>query len=1168
MKSNSSYTSQFPSRRRGVARAAMLLCSGTALASLALFVASPLGHAQAIYGAINGTITDATGAVVPNATVTVTDTDKGTKIAVTSGGSGEYLVQHLVPDHYVIHVEAPGFTAAETTGVKLEADSSPRFDFSLKTGGSEQIVQVSAEAPQLQTDQAEVSTTLNERSIQDLPNISRNATSFVLLSPGTTQSTFNNSISENPQLSTPVAAAGQSPFSAGFILDGADNKDSFLGVVIVNPPLDSIQELKFITQNYDAEFGAAVAGITVIQTKSGSNTFHGDAFEYRHSDAQQARDPFTQYPGNNPIGPDVPHALYNEFGGSAGGPVLKNKLFFFGDYQGVRQKVGSSFFQTVPTALVRSSCLTTATCDLSEYLNGGQGQVYDPATGDPITGAGRTPFAGNIIPTARLSSQGLNILGILPAPTTGGIFNNYVASGFGLFNTDQFDTRMDTQIGKTHVFGRYGYFKSTVSSPGGLGAAGGQGFQFSGFAGTSAGLNQDFAVGADLPVTSSLLTDFRFGYLRYTIKEEKYDGDVALATQLGIPGLNTGAAGSGGAPAFTVDGLSSFGSGNHGVNHCNCPLDQKEQEFEIVNNWTKTLGKHSIKVGGDLRYVMQTRFPSDENRSGELGFVASGTALGSPAAGTAPGGLGLATLLFANVNNFQRYISSATDASERQKRTFFYAQDSWKPFPNLTVNYGVRWEIFFPETVNGKGKGGFYDLATNQIRVAGYGNIGTNFNVKNNFTYFAPRLSVAYQAAPNTVVRAGYGRSFDPGYFGNIFGQVVTQTYPILISQGAYAQSSYSSAFTLAQGPPTFTPAPIPDSGLIPLPDGIYPTTRPNQMRLSYVDGWNLTVQQQFTPTLSFQIGYVGNKGTNQGTGSTYSAYNANQSTVKGFAAGETFCARSLFFKQNGYCGPGYIGYNGDIGNSHYNSLQTVLDKRFSKGLQVQANFTWSRAMANGNFGDYIVIDPSVEYGRFDYNREKNFTAFGNYELPFGKGRQFFQGAHGLLGNLIGGYAVNMTLNWASGLPYTPYYAECGADRDTGPCRPNQVSTLTQSVGALNTQNHTRTFFTPVAPLAANGQVSGAFSRPQVEQFGDVRYNSFFGPTFFASDASVLKNFTLHEKLVLQLQAQAQNVFNHMNPGNPNSCIDCTVASGAGTISGLIGTAPTRQMQFSGRISF
>ena len=280
-----------------------LLRSAGLLAAFALFHSAVPRAAQAIYGSINGTITDATGAAIPNATVLITVTDKGTKTSSASGASGEYLIQHLVPDRYVIHVEAPGFTPEETSGVRLEADSSPRFDFSLKIGGTEQIIQVSSAAPQLQTDQAEVETTLNERSLQYLPNITRNATAFVLLSPGTTQSTFNNSISENPQVSTLVAVNGQSPFSAGFILVAPTSRISFLGVVIFNPPLDSIQELKFITQNYDVEFGAAVAGITVMQTKSGSNTFHGDVSEYRRSDAQQARDPFTQNPGTCRIFP-------------------------------------------------------------------------------------------------------------------------------------------------------------------------------------------------------------------------------------------------------------------------------------------------------------------------------------------------------------------------------------------------------------------------------------------------------------------------------------------------------------------------------------------------------------------------------------------------------------------------------------------------------------------------------------------------------------------------------------------------------------------------------------------------------------------------------------------------------------------------------------------------
>ncbi len=339
--------------------------------------------AQAIFGSVNGTVTDPSGAVVPNASITITDTDKGTTRVVTTSDSGTYLIHDLIPDHYQFKIDAPGFATAQSEVISVSADSSAQVNFELKPGTASQTVEVSAEAPQLKTDRADVSTTLNTLTVEETPNLIRNTTALVLLAPATTASTFSNANAEDPQRSIPISSNGQSPFSAGFVLDGANDKDGFIGEIVVNPPLDSIAELKFINQNYDAEFGAAVAGVTVMQTKSGTNSFHGSAYLYRHSDAQQARDPFTQYPGNNPVGPDIPNTLSNVFGGSIGGPIIKQKLFFFADYQGTRQKVGNSFKLTVPTALVHTTCTGVAgsNCDLSEYLQGGQGQAYDPASG-------------------------------------------------------------------------------------------------------------------------------------------------------------------------------------------------------------------------------------------------------------------------------------------------------------------------------------------------------------------------------------------------------------------------------------------------------------------------------------------------------------------------------------------------------------------------------------------------------------------------------------------------------------------------------------------------------------------------------------------------------------------------------------------------------------------
>src|SRR5580704_4985661 len=549
--------------------------------TLCMALSLPRALAQAIFGSVNGVVTDPTGAAIPNASITITDTDKGTTRVVTTSDSGTYLVHDLIPDHYQFKIEAPGFSTVQSEVISVSADSSAQVNFELKPGTASQTIEVTAEAAELKTDRADVSTTLNTLTVEETPNLIRNTTALVLLAPATTASTFSNANAEDPQRSIPISSNGQSPFSAGFVLDGANDKDGFIGEIVVNPPLDSIQELKFINQNYDAELGAAVAGVTVMQTKSGTNRFHGSAYDYRHSDAQQARDPFTQYPGNNPVGPDIPNTLSNVFGGTIGGPIRKDKLFFFADYQGTRQKVGNSFKLTVPTALVHSSCTGVAgsNCDLSEYLQDGQGQAYDPDTGTvnadgARTGVGRTPFANNQIPNSRISPGAINLLKIIPSPSSPGVQNNYVASGFGVYNFNQADTRIDYQVRPTvHIFGRYGYLGSNQSSPASFGAAGGSGFGVGGWAGSETGGNHSLAVGTDSAVSPKLVTDVLFSYFRYAFIEAKYDGTTLLMTNLGWVGLNTGAPGSGGAAqiqignaAGKVGDMAYLGSGNHGAN--------------------------------------------------------------------------------------------------------------------------------------------------------------------------------------------------------------------------------------------------------------------------------------------------------------------------------------------------------------------------------------------------------------------------------------------------------------------------------------------------------------------------------------------------------------------------------------------------------------------------
>src|SRR5579883_1248588 len=543
----------------------------------AIFVFLPLSsHAQAVYGSIYGTVTDNTGAVVPNATVTVTDEAKGTSITVQTNDSGAYTAEHLIPDKYDVKVDASGFQSFEAKGIQVFADTSPKVDAQLQVGGASQTITVNAEAiPVLKTDRADVSTEFTTKTITDLPIPDRNFTNIQLLLPGAQPLGWGHAASENPQASKQIQVDGQAFGGVAFQLDGTDNQDPILGIIVINPPLDALSETKITTQNFDAEFGKAVSSFVTAQTKSGSNSFHGSAFDYRESNANLARDPYTQSTRDPVTGAFIPGGLKNQFGGSIGGPVIKDRLFFFGDYQGVRQKVGISQTATVPTAHLVSTCLGQSTaangiagCDFSEYATarGASQIIWDNSSGTPV------PYQGNVIPTSQLSPQAMALLKLLQpyAPNTGGDLNgtknNYAQSGTGLFNNDQWDERVDWQAtSKMHVFERFSRFTDTLTGKTIFGDAGGTGFGLQGYGGTSKGANDSLAAGFDLALSPSLLTDFRIGYYRYNIVTAKYDQGTDFATQLGIPGLNTGSSFTSGAPAFNI--ADSDRSGNETANN-------------------------------------------------------------------------------------------------------------------------------------------------------------------------------------------------------------------------------------------------------------------------------------------------------------------------------------------------------------------------------------------------------------------------------------------------------------------------------------------------------------------------------------------------------------------------------------------------------------------------
>src|SRR5438309_803247 len=879
-------------------------CACLAILCLAVLVVSNVpAFGQAVYGSIIGTVTDPQGAAVPGAKVTVTDERKGTKDTGTTNDTGNYSVTHLVPDTYTVRVEAPGFKVSEQKGIVVNADAAARVDSQFQVGSNTESVEVTAEAPQLKTDRADVATTFNEKYVEDVPILNRNFTTLQLMAPGSQKIVgWNHAATENPQGSQQIFTQGQHFSGTAYELDGTDNQDPILGIIVVNPNLDAVTEAKVALQNYDAEFGKAVSSVVTAQTKSGSNDLHGSVFYYRRTDATEARDPFAQSTADPITKRFIPSSRWQQFGGTLGGPIIKNKLFFFGDYQGTRQSNGVSGLFTVPTSTVQSTCNpatnTTGFCDLSQYLNvaPGGGQVFDPNSSAALDGTGRTAFPNNQIPIGMISPAARAILAALPPPQSATVLNNFVGAGSGPFSQNSFDVRSDFQQSSSmHIFGRYSQDYFTLSGKGLLGAIGGPGNGLLGLAGSSITHNYSLATGFDKVISPTLLTDFRFGYFKYNPTTQKPDGGTPM-TAFGITGANDTArdpktvglgsfqlgkdpiSGFNGAPNQGGAGLviSSFGDGL-GVARCNCPLTESEQQFQFVNNWTKMKGNHQIKFGADIRYAMNLRVPSDNNRTGEYNFSPEGTSNGGI------GGLDLATFLLGDVTSFARYVTnpglaSALTAAERKTRWFFYGQDTFRVTPKLTLNYGLRWEIYFPESVNGKGNGGFANIVDNGgaggIRVAGVGPYGLNGNVDNSYHAFAPRFGIAYELTPKTVVRMGYGRSYDIGVFGSNFGHTVTQDLPVLLEQNIAASNFItgasgnlvqlfnldSCAATLATqlaatcGPGPTAPgigatssfAPVPADGFIPLTSQLSGThIRPTRQVLPTVDAWNVTVQRQ-----------------------------------------------------------------------------------------------------------------------------------------------------------------------------------------------------------------------------------------------------------------------------------------------------------------------------------
>src|SRR5215813_2058599 len=808
--------------------------------SLALL--GPKAFGQAVYGNIVGTVLDQSGAAVPNAKVVITDTQRSVSFNTTTNNDGNFTQRFLIAGTYKVRVEAVGFKAALQT-ISVSVDQESRVDLKLEVGEVSQVVEISAEAPLLKTERSDVAVMFTEKAVTNLPIANRRFTAVEIFTPGVTAFPGQTAASEDPQGSFRKVVNGQSFAGTSHLLDGTDNHDSMLGLIVINPTLESVTEAKVTTANYDAEFGAN-AGVVSAQTRSGANDFHAVGFEFLRNDHLNARNPFTQF-----------------------------------------QKIRAADFSATGV------------------------NIFDPAGN--TAPANRTQFVDvngkkNVIPANRLSQQAVSLLNrFIPLPNftpASPDLPNYVGAGSVKFDEDLTNTRWDYYVSeRMHAFGRYSFADYLLISPGVFGSAGG-GVGFdpnSTFSGESKTRNQSLASGFDYTLNANWTTDFRFGFYRYRVSVDPGQAQTTPAKDAGIPGLNNDDF-TGGMPGFFINGVGGFNFGYAlGVSACNCPLRQNERQIQFVNNWTNLRGNHTFKFGADIRRAYNLRVPSDRHRAGELNFDAARTA------GPSGGGTGLASFLLGDVSRFERYVSNTLDAEERQNRWFFFGQDTWRATKNLTINFGGRWELYRPQTVTGAGKGGFVDIDTGEVLIAGSQGVGLDLNQKGTLTTIAPRVGVAYRVTEKTVVRMGFGRGFDIGVFGSVFGHNVTQNLPVLAIQSNQPAQNYLSVFTLAQGPQPLNPdtilnnQPKGPNGRPLLPNGVTAFILPETLRLPTSDQWNVTVQRQLRGDIAVEAAYVGTKGTHVFAGNG-GDYDFNQATVQGFGT-LSLNQRKPFFQKFGW---------------------------------------------------------------------------------------------------------------------------------------------------------------------------------------------------------------------------------------------------------------------------
>ncbi|HTW61799.1 MAG TPA: carboxypeptidase regulatory-like domain-containing protein [Terracidiphilus sp.] len=1128
-------------------------------------------HGQATTGQITGQVSDPTGAVVPGATITVIDENKGVSFEGRSGAAGDYAVLSLPPGIYSVSASAPGFSEIKFSHVALAIDQQLALNFKLTVGSASSVVTVTDAAPLLQTESAEVGTVLSGNAITDLPLDEREFFTLTKLVPGVTSINGNTSIN-----SVGLAVSGQREYGNSIQMDGIETTTNRTQDYTVDPNVDSVDQFKVITATYNAEFGNAAGGVIAIQTKSGTNSLHGDAYEFFRPNYLAAK---LTSPGVST--PQPPSALkWNIFGGTVGFPIKRDRAFLFAAYEGEREKDPYSYVDsTIPFNLINFAA--NGDVDFSGLLDPYAGVTSAPGGGaaagtidpifDPVVsvnsyGGAEQQFSGNIIPKDRVSPAGLaTMLNFYPKPNLTGIdngwFRNFEVYSPTHFNYDKVDARFDQVIsGKDRLYAVYHwqrddqlvtdpYWGHTVVPGGGdADQANQEDYE-----------PQSISVTYDRIFSPTRLNEVRFGYLFYPENLYSLLNGTDYSTKYGVGNITVpGYPATIGYPQiYLADGYLAGGSTYK-------PYHVNDQNYQITDNYTWTHGPHEFKFGGDLRLLNShpnfSLFPTGFDYFDSYGYAETSNFYYTYISGAYnwAGGSDLADLVLGLPTDV--YIGlQLTNPHTKSWTLDWFAQDSYKLTPRITVNYGLRYEYQNPWSEANNNISNF-DLASGNILVAGRGgNSGSLMFARTD--NFSPRFGFDFQLDPRTVIRFGGAIFYSPENDGR--EDILTQNYPFA-DQAAYTDWVYNGPasgptapweYQLDSGVARNTTINLPPSGS----GAIVPSTVVNgnlettyginpKMKTGTVGSFSLTFQEQVTKTTSLEIGYVGSIARHL----SYEIGDINANPANSANSYNNLLTSDL----------GNIQYLTDSGISSYNGMEVKVTKQTSRNTSFLLSYTWSHNLDNGpapfdlNRGTtnspQNPYDLSAEYASSDNDQRNDLVFSGAFVLPVGKGQRWGSSWGRVPSAILGGWRYSPIFIANSGMPVNVIRGNNPASILPG-LRPNVVGDPTIPRGQRSIYHWFNT-----AAFNVNGIPKSSFAP------GDAGRNLVIGPAYVNLDSSLAKDFKIMERYTLDIRLEAFNTSNTVHLADP----DTDLSSGTfGQINSVLGGSD-REAQLAAKIIF